>query len=379
LERHLTRKVKRGAVLALTIFAFASSGCGKHKDPADEPQSAESAVPDVTVTKVKRTVLASELIVSGNLSALPNNDAKLAALVPGRIAQVFVSEGEQVSSGKPLAELDNASLKDQVRQAEASVAQAQANVENSHISAQRNEGLLQRGIASRKEVEDARTQLAVNESALKQAEAVLSAAKTQLARSIIRAPFAGTIVHRFLGVGEQVDGTAAQPVVEVANIEKLELLGTVPASRLSEVRAGDEFAFQTSAVPDGQFTAQLVSVLPAVDPGTNNGSVRIRVSNPKHQLKLGMFITLNLPLKQRGPRLVVPRQAIYPDESGEPHVYKVNSESAEAVPVQLGAQSKDLVEVVSGVQEGDTVIVTGGYGLPEKAKVHVKQEAQKSE
>jgi hypothetical protein len=45
----------------------------------------------------------------------------------------------------------------------------------------------------------------------------------------------------------------------------------------------------------------------------------------------------------------------------------------------LGAQSKDWVEVVSGVQEGDTVIVTGGYGLPEKAKVHVKQEAQKSE
>jgi membrane fusion protein (multidrug efflux system) len=167
--------------------------------------------------------------------------------------------------------------------------------------------------------------------------------------------------------------------VEVASIDKLELLGTVPAYRLSEIKAGDEFPFQTSAVPEAKFTAQLISVLPAVDPATNNGTVRIRLGNPKHQLKLGMFISVNLPLKQSGPRLVVPRQAIYPDESGEPHVYKIAGDKAESVPVQLGAQSKDLIEIVSGVQEGDTVILTGGYGLPEKAKVHVKQESQQSE
>jgi multidrug efflux pump subunit AcrA (membrane-fusion protein) len=84
-------------------------------------------------------------------------------------------------------------------------------------------------------------------------------------------------------------------------------------------------------------------------------------------------LSIDLPLKQSGTTLLVPRQAIYPDESGEPRVYKITGEDAVQVPVQIGVQTKDKAEIVSGVQEGDTVIVSGGYGLPEKSKVHIKQ------
>ena len=69
----------------------------------------------------------------------------------------------------------------------------------------------------------------------------------------------------------------------------------------------------------------------------------------------------------------MPKQSIYPDESGEPHVYKVSGDQSESVAVQVGVQAKDRAEILSGVQEGDVVIVSGGYGLPEKAKVRVKQ------
>lgn len=361
----MTRRNVLAALLAVSLLALA---CGKKGGGEDEDEGAkEAAVPEVTVAKVERGSLAGSLVVNGSLVAPPNKDAKIAALVPGRIAKVLVAEGDSVKPGQVLAELENAPLRDQERQAEAAVAQAKANVENAQISAQRNEGLLQRGIAARKEVEDARTQLAVNQAALSQAEAALSSAKTQLARSTVRAPFAGTVVHRFIGVGDQVDGTAAQPIVEVADIDVLELLGTVPVARLSEVRVGEQFA-----LPDSSQQAKVVAILPAVDPATNNGSVRIRIANPKHQLKLGQYLTLELPVKgSKG--LIVPRQAIYPDESGEPHVYRVKGDDAESVAVELGGQTKDKAEVLSGVNEGDTVIVTGGYGLPEKSKVHVKQ------
>ena len=110
----------------------------------------------------------------------------------------------------------------------------------------------------------------------------------------------------------------------------------------------------------------------AVDPATDNGSVRIRIDNSKHLLKLGMFVSVELPLKQTASSLVVPRQAIYPDESGEPHVYRVKGDEAEFVPVQLGIQTKDEAQILSGAQEGDTVILSGGYGLPDKARVHSK-------
>lgn len=353
------------------MLAMVLAACGK-KGGGDEEKAGEP-VPDVTVTKVVKAVIADELIVNGNLAALPNRDAKVAALVPGRISKVLVVEGDHVTAGQPIAELDSTLLREQARQSEAAVNQAKATVDNAKLSAQREETLLGRGVSSRKEVEDARTQLAVAQATLQQQEAAMATARAQVERSVVRAPFEGTVVKRFAGAGEQVDGTAAQPILEVAQIDTLELLGTVPASRLSEIRTNEAFTFETNSVPDTKFTARVVNVLPAVDPATNNGTVRIRVENAKHLLKLGQYLSVDLPLKTSGPRLVVPKQSIYPNEAGEPEVYKVTGENAEQVPVQVGIQTKDKAEIVSGVNEGDTVIVSGGYGLPEKAKVHVKQ------
>lgn len=366
----MTRQFRTSTAFAALLIAF-TAGCGK-KEADDEAKSASNAVADVTVTKVKRGSLIQDLSVSGNVAAPPNQDAKVAAQVPGRIARVLVTEGDRVRAGQELAQLEGAQFQDQVRQAEAAVAQAKANVDNAKLAAQRNEDLLARGIAARKEVEDARTQLAVNEGALKSADAALSAARTQFSRTVMMAPFAGTVVKRFLGVGEQTDGTSAQPVFEIANIDTLELMGTVPASRLGEIRTGDAFEIQTTSVPDQKFTAKVVSVLPAVDPATNNGTVRIHIDNPNHLMKFGMYISVELPLKQKGTSLIVPIQAVYPDESGEPHVYKVTGDNAESVAVKLGVQSKTDVEILEGVQEGDTIILSGGYGLPEKSKVRVK-------
>ena len=359
---------KTAAFLALT---FALSGCAKHS--GGERDSAATPVPDVTVARVERAPFAQNLIVSGNLAALPNRDAKVAALVPGRVGRVLVLEGDRVKQGQPLADIDSTLLLEQEQQAEAEVAQAKASVENSRLAVQREEGLLRRGISSRKEVEDAHTQLAVNAAALNRAEAGLAIARAQVSRSVVRAPFSGTVVKRFAAAGEQVDGTAAQPIVEVAQIDALELMGTVSAARLSEVKVGEAFSFETNAVPDSNFSGRVASILPAVDPATNNGTVRIRVENSRGRLKLGQYLSIKLPLKPSGPRLVIPRQSVYPDESGEPHVYKVNGDEAVSVAVKIGIQTDDQVEILEGVREGDTVVVTGGYGLPEKSKVHVKQ------
>ena len=366
-------KLPRRASLFLPTFflmilaTLSLSGCSR-KDPGPEA----SAVPDVTVTVARKAPLNDSLRVSGNLAALPNRDAKVSAVVPGRIQAVLVAEGASVRANQELATLDNPSLHDQLRQAEAAVGQAKANVENAKASSERNEGLLQRGIASRKDLEDARTLLAVNESLMKNAEAALSVAQTQVGRSVLRAPFAGTVVHRFLGAGEQVDGTSAQPVVEIAQVDTLELLGTVPGSRLSAIKASTALSFQTSEVPGAIFQAQVADVLPAVDPATGNGTVRIRIKNGHNLLKLGMFISIDLPVAESAHVLVIPRQAVYPDETGEPHVYKVSGDDAEFVPVKLGAQTKEQVQILDGIADGDTIILAGGYGLPEKTKVHVK-------
>jgi RND family efflux transporter MFP subunit len=364
----LTKLIAKG--LPVLFFAMLLTACGK--GGADEEKS-EAAIPEVTVTKVKRAPISQDLIITGNLAALPNRDAKVAALIPGRVMKVLVAEGDPVKEGQALAEIDNTLLQEQERQAEAAVAQAKASADNARLAAEREEGLLGRGISSRKEVEDARTQLQVNTATLRQAEAGLTSAKVQVSRSVVRSPIAGVVIKRFVAVGEQVDGTAAQPAVQVAQIDTLELIGQVPASRLAEIKVGEHFTFETNAVPGKEFTARVASILPAVDPATNNGTVRIRIENSKRNLKLGQYLSIVLPLKQREPRLLVPVQSIYPNDAGEPQVYRVTNDEAEAVLVKVGIQSAGFAEILEGVSEGDTVVVTGGYGLPQKSKVHVKQ------
>ena len=367
MERRLTKQIPK--TLAVLCFAILLISCGK--GAADE-EKGSAAVPEVTVTKVKRAPISQDLIVTGNLAALPNRDARVAPLIPGRVMKMLVAEGDRVKEGQALAEIDNTLLQEQERQAEAAVAQAKASADNARLTAEREEGLLGRGISSRKEVEDARTQLQINTATLRQAEAGLSAAKVQVSRSVVRSPIAGVVIKRFVAVGEQVDGTAAQPAVQVAQIDTLELIGQVPASRLSEIKVGEGFTFETNAVPGKKFTARVASILPAVDPATNNGTVRIRIENSKRSLKLGQYLSIVLPVKQNGPRLLVPAQSIYPNDTGEPQTYRVTNDEAQAVLVKVGIQSGGFAEILEGVSEGDTVVVTGGYGLPEKSKVHVK-------
>jgi membrane fusion protein (multidrug efflux system) len=214
--------------------------------------------------------------------------------------------------------------------------------------------------------------LSVNEAGLHQAEAALALAHLQVTRTEVRSSLAGTVVKRFASVGEQVDGTAAQPLFEVANLSTAELFGNVPAVYLGKIRVGQTLEISTDSFPGKKFMGRVVAISPAVDPTTNVGLVRIRIANHGGLLRLGMFLSAQLPLETESNALVVPAPAVYRNEKGEPEVYRVQGENAEAVPVKLGIETQERVELLSGPQAGDTVILTGGYGLGDHAKVKVK-------
>jgi RND family efflux transporter MFP subunit len=346
------------------------AGCsGK---PADENANVPNPVAEVTVTQVKRGEIAEILRITGTIAALPNQDVKIPSQVAGRVIEMRVAEGDRVTAGQLLATIDDHSYRDQLAQATAAEAQATANLENAKLNHARMEDLFKRGIAARKEVEDARTQESVAQAALSQAQAAVSTARLQVGRTNIQSPIAGFVVKRFVNVGEQVDGTAAQPVVEVANYREVELLGNLPAPYMGRIRTGQSLTILSDAFPGKTFTGRVVAISPAVDPTTNAGLVRIRFANPGGLLRLGMVLTAQAPLDKHTDALILPPQSIYRDEQGTPRVYKVTGDTANAADITIGIQNQDAVELLSGVQAGDTVIVTGGYGLTDKAKVRVK-------
>ncbi len=365
-------KHPRWVLPALAMLAVCLAACARKSAGDEESGSQGDVVAEVTLTKVARADVSSTLAVTGTIAALPNQDVKVSSLVPGRIARMMAAEGEHVVQGQALAKIEDRPFLDQIQQAEAALEQAKANLENARLNRDRNENLFQRGIAARKDLEDARTQLSVSQAAVRQVDAALALAKLQLARTEIRSPLAGTVVKRLVSDGEQVDGTAATPIFEVANLSEVELFGSVPARYLGKIRVGEFLPVTTDAFPGKTFTGKVVAISPAVDPATNVGTVRIRMANPAALLRLGMFLEAQLPLEVHRNAVVVPNQAVYRDESGEPRVYRVQGETAEAVPAKLGLETKEQTELLSGVQEGDTVILTGGYGLGDHAKIKVK-------
>jgi membrane fusion protein (multidrug efflux system) len=365
-------RLYRAALLLMLLSLLACSKPPAGDEGADKSESPTNTVVEVTLTKVVRGDISSDLTVSGTIAALPNQDVKVSALVPGRISAMLVAEGDHVKEGSRLAKIDDHSYRDQLQQAEASIDQAKANLENAGANRKRNADLVQRGIAAHKDLEDAVTAERVAEAALKQAQSAAALARLQLARTEVKSPLSGTVVKRLVSAGEQVDGTGAQPIFEIANTAEVELFGNVPAVYLPKIHVGQILPLRTDAFPNTDFSGRVVAISPAVDPTTNAGLVRTRIINAVGLLRLGMFLTAQIPLETHKQALVVPPAAVYRDAEGQPRIFRVHADKAEAVPVKLGIETHERAELLSGAEEGEVVVLTGAYGLESGATIKVK-------
>jgi RND family efflux transporter MFP subunit len=367
----------RYLILAAAFCALSTAGCSSKL--ADDAGNS-SARAEVTLTRVIRADISEKLSLTGTAAALPNQDVRVSALVSGRIATLTVAEGDPVRAGQVLAKVDDRSYKAQLQQGEAVMQQARANLENAQLTRARNEDLFQRGIVARKDVEDARTQESVAAAGLKQSEASLELARLQVARSEVVSPINGLVAKRFVSVGEQVDGTAAQPIVEIANLREVEFLGNAPAAYLGKLHPGEAVEVTSEAAPGRKFAGHVVAISPAVDPATGVGLVRIRVPNSDGALRMGIFLNADVAIDTHTQALTVPPESVYRDQAGEPRIFVVKQDSATAVPVKLGIETKNRVELLpsesGGVKEGDSVILMGGYGLGDNAQIQTNAQTK---
>ena len=359
----------RGYALKAAAFLLlaGSVACGGQAGGEETVEPPE--VPTITadIGTVARRPVVNDLVVRGTITAAPNEDVKVSALVAGRVNAVSIAEGDTVTRGQVIAELDRQPLVDQRRQAVAAVEQSRAQLENARLNLQRNQQLFERGIAAGKEVEDGRAQLAASQAALEQAQAALNIADRNIDRAVVRSPIAGQVVKRMVSVGEQVDGTSAQPIAQIANTDRVELAANVPSEYLPRVKVGQVATLSTDAAGPRAFTGAVLAIAPAVDATTNAGLVRIRFVNAGRALKIGMFVEAHVTLDQHE-ALVVPPAALVRTADAA-YVYVVSGDLAQRSEVKTGIEKPDAVEILSGVADGQAILISSVYGLGEKARV----------
>src|SRR6185295_6512511 len=169
-------------------------------------------------------------------------------------------------------------------------------------------------------------------------------------RASVRSPISGQVVKRMISVGEQVDGTASQPIAQIANLDRVELAANLPAEYLSRVTLNMKAAITTAAYPDRAFDGIVIAIAPAVDATTNAALARIRIANANRQLKVGIFAEARVALAEHPNTLVVPPPALVRDDKGAA-VYVVTGDLAQRTDVQVGLEKPDAIEILSGAKE----------------------------
>jgi len=189
-----------------------------------------------------------------------------------------------------------------------------------------------------------------------------------IGRTQVASPIAGQVVKRLVNVGEQVDGTAAQAIVEVANLDHVEIAAGIPAEHLGRVKVGQPATIISSSYPDQPFTGRIIAIAPAVDAATNTVLARIRLANTGRLLKVGMFVQAQVGLSERKGALTVPPSAVSKGED-EAAVYVVAGDTAARTKVTLGLETSSAIEVLDGVKEGQKILTSAVHGLGERARL----------
>ena len=338
-----------------------SCACGASASP-DEGASTEPA-PAATCA-LETTHLIDERTLHGVVDTPPDRRASVAAEVPGRIERVLVREGDVVEAGALLAQIEAGPTVDAQAHARAQLAEAETLAHTQQASRDHLAHLVERGIAARAQLEEADGHLAALEEAVTAARAIFSEARRGVARTHVTSPIAGTVVRMLRRTGENVDGTPATPILEIADVSSLEITVSAPARDLL-VLARDQTA---TVVLDGlaePVTAHVRTVAPALDPVTGTGSVRVALDPSARTLPLGLAAEVRVAIGEHD-ALTAPESAVRHGAEGSTEVLVCADGHAVPTPVTVGARIDGRAEIASGLPPAARVVVRS-IGLPDDA------------
>ncbi|MBI4264632.1 MAG: efflux RND transporter periplasmic adaptor subunit [Acidobacteria bacterium] len=338
----------------------------------------------VEVALVSRGTVAQQLTGVGNLVG----DATV-AVVPraaGRLQEIYVRLGDRITKGQRIAKIEDLELQEQVKQSEAAlevsratIRQREADLNLAQTNVERSRNLFARQLLPKQTLDDseARYQAAVAQLDLARAQNTQSTARLEelrinLANTNIMSPVNGFVARRAVDPGAFVGQNA--PVVDVVDIGRVRLVVNVIEKDLKQIQAGDETRVEVDAYPGEVFTGRIARVAPVLDPATRTAPIEIEIPNPAFRLKPGMYARISITTDQRKETLVVPANAVV-DLGGRRGVLLANADSTVTFrSVRVGIEERTQIEILDGVNEGERIVTVGAAALQDGARVIVAEK-----
>lgn len=439
----ISPKNQSGALgcLVLALVLFGATSCGRSASKADAKENANGAAPTsnaaemppvaVITAKASAREVPSYIQTTGSLVAEETSD--VASQASGQVVATPVGVGAFVRQGDVLARLNDrdarlrlqqaqagvqqaiagvrqaearlglrangnfdASAIPEVRGANASLEQAQAELRLAEANERRYRALVETGDtavstydqfrtqrdtararlnAARQQLEAALNTARQSNQAIQTAEAAVSSARAQAAiaqkavsDAVIRAPYAGYVSNRPVAVGEYVTPSGIIATVLRTNPIKLQL--QLQEAEVPFITPGMGVSLEVDAHRDRKFAGRVTAVNPAIDPVSRAATVEAAIENGDNALRSGMFATARI-VRQGGSRAVyVPRAAVFSDQNTQSYrVFVIEKDTAKLRVVQIGTEEGDTIQIISGINADETVATSNLQQLFEGARV----------
>ena len=374
------------AATAISAFVF--------RDRASGMFPAEVELGALTLVSPQQAEV--NLVATGYVYA--QKRATVAPRIVGRIAKIYVREGEVVKAGQLLAELDALDVAAQGAQQRADVLAAQARVDRAKADlaeaesrVQRAQQLLDKGAGTAADLDDAKLRRSTVKAQLGAAtaeeRAVVARGQAVSAASEatkIRAPFDGTILRKLAEVGEPLSptiaGGATTGLLQIATLQDLEVQADVSEAQFTKVKPGTAAQILLDAFPDRGFRGEVSAIRPTVDRSKASVTVKVRFTDPTDGVFPDMAAKVSFLTKpiddaamQQKPRLVAPKDAVV-ERNGKKVILTLDAGRVREVPVTVQGEFGAMVELGPGPTTGTKVIRSPGSGLGEGSRV--KERAQ---
>jgi RND family efflux transporter MFP subunit len=347
-----------------------------HARAALDTETAEMAIPSVTVVHPKRGAPTQEVVLPANVQAYI--DAPIYARTNGYLKTWYVDIGAHVKAGQLLAEIDTPEVDQQLRQARADLATSNANLDLSKITNDRYAGLLQSDSVSKQDADNAAGDFAAKKATVQSSQANVKRLEELQAFEKIYAPFSGVISARNTDIGALIDlgssGGSRTELFHIVQPDKLRVYVSVPQPYSQAAKPGLEAGLVLPEFPGRVFPGTLVRTAQAIDQSTRTLLVEIRVDNPTGTLFSGAYAEVHLKLPDATSAFILPVNTLLFRAEGL-RVATVSNGRAELRPITLGHDFGSEVEVVAGLNGDESIVANPPDSLVSGEEVRVVQPA----
>ncbi|QQS55106.1 MAG: efflux RND transporter periplasmic adaptor subunit [Candidatus Competibacteraceae bacterium] len=339
--------------IVILLAALAAGGgwyWTAESERGDEVPSARPASAVAVETTPARLGTVTETVAAVG-TARATSSVKIVPSTAGRITRIAFQAGQRVQSGATLVELDSASERAAVREAESELA-------NLRLQVRRADSLRAQRLVSAADLDDLRAKLDM-------AEARLEAARSRLEKRTVRAPFAGVVGLRNVNLGAYVDTDTALTTLD--DLDTIELEFKVPERYFATVKPGQTVSAVSAAFPGRTFSGAVREVDTRID-SARAFRVRAELPNPDALLPDGLFMAVRLTVAERDHAVLVPEEAVV-SEDGRSYVHVVAEGIATRTVIVTGQRRDAAIEVLTGLAPGAEVVTKGHQALRERSPV----------